>query len=449
MKKSAFVFLIPFFCLVLNAGEPVQSRKNVSFDQLLSEITKNPPENAPIPEPALDKTRLPPPGVQERFWLVVRASDKYERTRLLEAGMDIVEIKEGKVAGFASRRTVEELSAKGFVIEQKLTMEEYAHQPGKDFPTADALYHNYSETTELLKTLAANNSAIASLFSIGKTVEGRDIWCLRINSSAGGEAPSSKPGAFFVGNHHAREHLSNEVPLLFAAWLFDHKTDADVKQYIDGLDIYIVPMLNPDGVEMDIRTGSYKYHRKNARVNADKSIGVDLNRNYDSWWCKAGASHSSWSDTYCGAAAFSEPESQAVKKFVEARKNLKTMISYHSYAGTILYPYGGSEDDVPKVEDKNAMISIATAMGKLANYRPEKSSDMYVATGDTCDWAYDAGGIFAFTIELEGGSFYPGAAAIAKAVNNNVKAALYLLSVTDKFRAFLLAAYGVSLRVSV
>ena len=190
-------------------------------------------------------------------------------------------------------------------------------------------------------------------------------------------------------------------------------------------------MLNPDGVELDIKNGSYQYHRKNARVNADKSVGVDLNRNYDSWWCEAGASHSPWSDTYCGASAFSEPESQAVKKFVEARKNLKTMISYHSYASLILYPYGGSEDDVPKDNDRKAFIAMAAAMGKLTNYHPEKSSDMYVSTGDTCDWAYDAGGIFAFTSELEGNSFYPGAAAITKTVTSNVKAALYLLSVTD------------------
>jgi len=193
-------------------------------------------------------------------------------------------------------------------------------------------------------------------------------------------------------------------------------------------------MLNPDGVEYDIRkadNGDYEYHRKNMRVNSDNSIGVDLNRNYDSWWCEAGASHSPWSDTYCGTKAFSEPESQAVKKFIEARKNLKTHISYHSYASSVLYPWGGSEEDVPDPKDKQVFINMAAEMGRLTGYRPEKSSDLYVATGDSCDWAYAAGRIFAFTFELEGHSFYPGAAAITKAVTSNVKAALYMLSVTD------------------
>ena len=165
-------------------------------------------------------------------------------------------------------------------------------------------------------------------------------------------------------------------------------------------------MLNPDGVEYDIRTGSYQWQRKNMRVNSDRSIGVDLNRNYDSWWCTAGASSYPGSDTYCGTSAFTEPESMAIKKFVEARKNLKTLNSYHSYAGTILYPYGGSYDEVPDVNDRKVFVNMARQMGLLTGYRPEKSSEMYVATGDTCGWAYGVGRIFAFTTGLEGGGFY-------------------------------------------
>jgi carboxypeptidase T len=72
---------------------------------------------------------------------------------------------------------------------------------------------------------------------------------------------------------------------------------------------------------------------------------------------------------------------------------------------------------------------MAKQMAAVTGYTPEKSSDMYVSTGDTGDWAYDTGKVFAFTIELEGGGFYPGAGAIDEAVKGNVKAASYLLSV--------------------
>lgn len=309
-------------------------------------------------------------------------------------------------------------------------MAEHAAAKGRVFPAADAAYHDYKETTGLLKRLAAGNPDIASLFSIGKTSEGRDIWCLRINSDAKGITPSSKPGAFFLGNLHAREHLSNEVPLLLAAWLLEHKDSPEVKKYAETLDIYIVPMANPDGVEYNIKTGSYIHHRKNMSVNRDKSRGVDLNRNFDSWWCKAGASDYPGSDSYCGPKAFSEPESLALKRFMAARKNLKTLISYHSYSSEILYPWGGSEADVP-ARDKAVFEKAGAEMGKLTGYISHKSSEMYIATGDACDWAYATGGIFAFTFELEGDGFYPGPSILASAVARNVKAAVYLLSITD------------------
>jgi carboxypeptidase T len=422
--KKILISLAIFGALAVSA----RAEENISFNQLLKEITVAEPVQAP--EPSLEKSAVPAAD-EGRYWVTVKAADKYARTRLLEAGMDIVEINKDSVSGFAGPHTMGLLSSKAFVVQSRMTLAEYAARLNKDFPAADAAYHNFKETTDLLKSMAAKNPDIASLFSIGKTTEGRDIWCLRINSTAKGKAASSKPGALYIGNHHAREHLSNEVPLLLAAWLLDHRNDADIKGYIANLDIYVIPMLNPDGAEFDIKTGSYQYFRKNMSVNSDKSRGVDLNRNYDSWWCEAGASTYPGADTYCGPKAFSEPESQAVKKFIEERKNLKTHISYHTYASEILYPWGGSDADVPNAKDKQVFEKVGAEMGKITGYRSYKSSEMYIATGDSCDWAYAAAGIFAFTFELEGKGFYPGAAIITKTVTSNIKAAVYLLSVTD------------------
>jgi carboxypeptidase T len=400
---------------------------DTSYGQLLKEIASAEPALAPEPSFGAHSRE----SASGRYWVTVRAADKRARTSLLEAGLDIVEINRDTVSGFAGPYTMGLLSSKSFSLLGKTPVEELGGGYNKDFPSQDAAYHNFKETTDLLKEMASKNSDIASLFSIGKTVEGRDIWCLRINTNAKGEAASSKPGALFIGNHHAREHLSNEVPLLFAAYLFDHRNDAEVKKYIAGLDIYVIPMLNPDGAEYDIKAGNYQYYRKNMAFNSDKSRGVDLNRNYGTFWCEAGASTYPGSDTYCGPKAFSEPESQAVKRFIEARRNIKTHISYHTYASEILYPWGGSDADIPNAKDLKVFEKVGGEMGKLTGYRSYKSSEMYVAGGDSCDWAYEAAGIFAFTFELDGRNFYPGAAVISSTVTKNVKAALYLLSVTD------------------
>jgi carboxypeptidase T len=86
---------------------------------------------------------------------------------------------------------------------------------------------------------------------------------------------------------------------------------------------------------------------------------------------------------------------------------------------------------VENENDRKVFIAMAKAMASFTGYTPQQSSDLYIATGDTTDWAYASAGIFAFTTELEGNSFYPGAAIINKAVAANVKAAVYMLSVTD------------------
>lgn len=428
--KNIYTALLILASLSINL-----SALDTSYAQLLAQITPQ-EAAAPVPAPTASDAKAVLGEVQPdgRYWVTAHAADKYARTALMSAGLDIVEIHGQSVSGFAEARTIKALTAtKSPVITSAVNVEEIAaamRGNKRDFPAADAAYHNFKETTDLLNSMASKNSDIASVFSIGKTTEGRDIWCLRINSAAKGNAASNKPGAFFLGNIHAREHLANEVPLLFASWLLDHRADAEVKKYIESLDIFILPMGNPDGVEYDIKDGKYQMFRKNMRTNADGSKGVDLNRNFDSWWCEQGSSHSAWSDTYCGTKAFSEPESQALKNFFNAHKNIKTHISYHTYSSTILYPYGGSDIDVEDARDKNAMVKISAQMAKLTGYQAQKSSDMYLATGDSCDWAYSNGKVLAFTFELDGSNFYPGAALITKVVEKNVKAAKYLLSVT-------------------
>ncbi|MEW5951957.1 MAG: zinc carboxypeptidase [Elusimicrobia bacterium] len=407
-----------------------EAQKNLSFEKILTELISR-YENPSLPAPQMDEETRKELESDDRMYVSVAVSDKRERTKLLELGMDIIEVKKDHVSGFISKKDLPYIERKEFSVMEKKSIYEWAKQFEKDFPAADSAYHNYKETYDYLSQLASANKDIASLFSIGKTIEGRDIWVLRLNSSSKGEAKSSKPGAVFVGNHHAREHLSNEVPLLFAAYLLDNKQNPEIKKYLNSLDIYIIPMFNPDGAEYDIATGKYRWHRKNMRKNSNGTIGVDLNRNYDTTWCKYGSSSSPGADTYCGTGPFSEPESSAMRDFILARKNIKTLQSYHSYGSMMLYPWGGSYDPVPNEKDRNAFIKMAQKMGELTGYDPKQSSDLYAASGDTCDWAYEKAGIFAFTTELEGSSFYPGASIIKTAVEKNINAAVYLLSMTD------------------
>jgi carboxypeptidase T len=71
-------------------------------------------------------------------------------------------------------------------------------------------------------------------------------------------------------------------------------------------------------------------------------------------------------------------------------------------------------------------------MASWNHYTPQKSSDLYLASGDTTDWAYEELKIFAFTFELTpdsmfAGGFYPGASVIEPTFKANIEPALYLI----------------------
>jgi carboxypeptidase T len=305
-----------------------------------------------------------------------------------------------------------------------------------DFPEKDAIYHNYKELEADMRSLAARAPDLVSIFSIGKSTLGKDLWAVRLTKGAKGSQPSKKPGIVFMGTHHAREHLSTEVPLLLAKHLVENRADAEIARLLETRDIYLIPMVNPDGVEYDIEGGKYHMHRKNMAKNGDGSTGVDLNRNYAWGWGGGGASPDPNDDTYRGPAAFSEPESKAVRDFVNARPNLKVLLSYHTFSELILYPWGGSDDHIPDAKALGAFQTMAGEMAKMTGYTPEQSSDLYIATGDTCDWAWGEKGIFAFTFELTpksmwDGGFYPGAGVVQRVFQANSRPALYLIDLSD------------------
>jgi len=356
------------------------------------------------------------------------AKDKHERTRIADAGLAIDGILSDSVTIFGTDEDIARLKKINVPIE-------VVEMPGfaDAFPTADGAFHDYQEMQDALNKIVTENSDIASLVNIGKSVEGRDLLGVRLSS---GKEMDSLPTAIFMGCHHAREHLSVEVPLKIAQHLVDnYDRDSRIKSILDTTEVYIIPMVNPDGAEHDISTGNYKMWRKNRKKNADGTYGVDLNRNYGSHWGGPGSSSSTNSDTYKGTAPFSEPETQAVRDFVRARKKTTVLLSFHTFSELVLWPYGWTNDEIANSDDRKVFETMGKKMATWNKYTPQKSSELYLASGDTTDWAYDELKIFAFTFELSpssmfGGGFYPGAKAIEPTFKANLEPALYLMENT-------------------
>lgn len=370
-------------------------------------------------------------------WVAIRAKNREARTAIVNHGVSIETTVEDMAYGFGTEAMIEKLQSEGFEIVSYFPASEIRTS---DFPAEDALFHNYAELGQELDALIASHPNLVRGFSIGTSVEGRQIRGIRINPNATDAlTPSGLPGAVYMGGHHAREHLSVEIPLMFAKFLVEHyDSDPLIKDLLSRRDIFIIPMINVDGAEFDIASGHYQMWRKNRNnMGSSRCPGVDLNRNYSFKWGTGGSSNEACSDVFMGPKPFSEPETIAVKNFVEGHPNLKVLLTLHTYSELVLYPWGNTYDPIAKVEDHNTFKKMADTMAGWNGYTSEQTSDLYIASGDTTDWAYGALGIFAFTFELSpkdtwgGGGFYPGAGAIQNTFNANIKPMLYLLDLAD------------------
>lgn len=375
----------------------------------------------------------------QRYWMKIRAKDKFERSVIANI-VGIENTKADYVIAFGSDEELKQIQKLGWLISYSNLAEEN-RLSGKDFPTNDSEFHNYEELTADLKKLANENPTLVAMTSAGKSTEGRDIWAMRLGSDQ--SHSSEKPAVIYMGGHHAREHLSVEMPLMLAQYLVAQYKAGNqrIVKLMDSRDIHIIPVVNPDGKSYDIQDGRYKLWRKNRSRNANGTFGTDLNRNYGYKWGTGGSSTNPNNDTYMGTKPFSEPETLAIKNYVETHTNITILLSFHTYSQLILYPWGHKYDSIENGKDLRVHEVMAQKMAKWNNYTPQQSSELYIASGDTTDWSYGEHKIFSFTFELDpsqedggfGGNsgFYPGAGVIQPVFNKNIEPALYLMEYAD------------------
>ncbi|MEQ9716324.1 MAG: M14 family metallopeptidase [Candidatus Asgardarchaeum sp.] len=309
-------------------------------------------------------------------------------------------------------------------------------------------YFNYTEIVDFLRTLKENYSDLVELFSIGKSYENRSIWALRLTNRDYDESVN-KTTVILIGGHHGREYISIMVPLYVAYQLLaNYNVDENVTRLLDYMEIYIIPVLNPDGYMEALYHNPW--HRKNTRpidedgdglydedcpedingdgiigliynnetgmwevegfdndndskINEDWVGGVDLNRNYNfSWGYEWGASSNPSDPTYHGPYPFSEPETQAFRDFIiheiiEKEKNVTFAISYHSGIEAILYPWGYTGQTPP---DNDTFISLGKIIERYTGYPLIQANQLYPVSGEWGDWLYGLFGIISFTVEV-------------------------------------------------
>ena len=127
---------------------------------------------------------------------------------------------------------------------------------------------------------------------------------------------------------------------------------------------------------------------------------LDLNRNFPANWRQEGEQQGA------GPYPTSEPEVHAIVHFITSHLNITGAITFHTYSGVLLRPYGHQSDESFPIEDLRTFQTIGekgtavTGYPAISVFHDFRYHPKEVITGVFDDWMYDHLGVFAWTVEL-------------------------------------------------
>ena len=195
---------------------------------------------------------------------------------------------------------------------------------------------------------------------IGKSRLSRPVRALLMRGARDADGTEGERPSLLVTAHiHAVEYIGSFVARALARKVVsEYGRDAEITSLIDRADVWVVPLLNPDGADRVWRRGGY-VGLANSRVTAD---GVDPNRNFPftrldgpSAWnsgrARAGSAY------YRGSQPLSEPECLALARLCK-RVSFCAAIHFHSFGGVIYMPYLERGPDDSEVERAGHALDV-------------------------------------------------------------------------------------------
>ncbi|MHA2200556.1 MAG: M14 family zinc carboxypeptidase [Candidatus Thorarchaeota archaeon] len=310
----------------------------------------------------------------------------------------------------------------------------------------DNQFHDPVELDEEIEYIHTTVPQLVDLEIIGQSYEGRNLTCLRITNE---QNTVQKAKTLIVTQHHGREQITVEMALRFMHHLLNnYGVDDTITEYVDTQEIYVIPTLNPDALEVVVNEGNH-WLRKNLRpfdndedgefgeddvddangdgaisnfyvylkdnpsdepyyedydweywegidddgdgeINEDEVGLVDLNRNYGTLWGMGYGSTDVVTDqVYEGTAPFSEPETQAFRDFVLDHR-FAMSYSLHSGINATFFPTDLYGDWIEQTLYYNMVDDYADILPEDFNYylpyTPQKLDSSL--SGGWGDWMY-------------------------------------------------------------
>ena len=373
------------------------------------------PTPAPASEPASPE---PPPAIVE---IDVRSAADLARLAAVGGEALACEVRPGRQEALVPRDAIPVLDAAGLNPAVIHPDAHAAARAARDRALATlargepdwwADYKPLDAVVDRMHELQTRRPDLVEIFEIGRSWEDRPILAMRI-AGPRAQGDPCRPAVLLNSLIHAREWITVMVNMWAAETLVNgHGDDPYLTDLVDRVEWIFVPVLNPDGYAYTWT--DERLWRKNRRPPDPvfKRAGVDLNRNFGyEWGPGAGSSNFPGSPIYRGPAAFSEPESAAMRDLAMATPQLRAHNDMHSFSEMVLYPWGHTPFLSP---DHDAFADLGEEMRqRILDYRGRNYAvgpvytTIYPVRGGTVDYFYGDRDVWSFSYELFGSSFGP------------------------------------------
>jgi len=202
-----------------------------------------------------------------------------------------------------------------------------------------------------------------------------------------------------------REWISTATVIYMLGHILeDYGLDTTITTLVDNLEIYVLPVFNPDGYEFSW-TGNRMWRKTRQPNTGSSCIGTDPNRNWIFQWGGAGVSRDPCSDAYLGIRPFSQIEVELVALFIKDTGNFKGYINFHAYSQLWMGPWGYTIQDAPDEPLQTNLAGRCAATlhavhGTQYQYGPIATT-IYLASGSSVDYTYaEANVLYSFAVEL-------------------------------------------------